>query len=142
MKGKMLYEKKFPKFDPNEITEEFSPSSETDQPHMSFEEFYKKRVEPLCAVPIKEKIEKANAFINAAIDASDIYEFDVEIVQYPNMVSVEYSFDIGVFLDELKPVLVMADNYCIFKGKKGKNIDFLIQYHTHEFVDKSKAEVV
>ena len=41
---------------------------------MSFEEFYKKRVEPLSAVPIKEKIEKANAFINDAIDASDIYE--------------------------------------------------------------------
>ena len=122
MKGITLYEKKFPKFDPNEITEEFSSSPEENQQHMSFEEFYKKRVEPLCAVPIKEKIEKANAFINAAIEASDIYEFDVEIVQHPHMVAVEYSFDMGVFLDDLKPVLVMADNYCIFQGRKGKNI--------------------
>ena len=142
MKGITLYEKKFPKFEPNEITEELSSSSEADLPLMSFEEFYKKRVEPLCAVPIKEKIEKADAFINAAIDASNMYEFDVEIVQYPNMVAVEYSFDMGVFLDELKPVLVMADNYCLFKGKKGKNIDFLIQYNTHKFVDKSKTDVL
>ena len=95
MKGITLYEKKFPKFEPNEITEELSSSSEADQPLMSFEEFYKKRVEPLSAVPIKDKIEKADAFINAAIDASNIYEFDVEIVQYPNMVAVEYSFDMG-----------------------------------------------
>lgn len=139
MKGIMLYEKKFPKFDPNEITEEFSSLQEADQPHMSFEEFYKKRVEPLCAVPIKEKLEKVNEFINAAKDASDIYEFNVEIVQHPHMVAVEYSFDMGVFLDDLKPVLVMADNYSIFKGRKGKNIDFLIEYHTHAFVDKSKV---
>ena len=142
MKGITLYEKKFPKFDPNEINAESSSSPEENQPLMSFEEFYQKRVEPLCAVPIKEKREKADAFINAAIDASNIYEFDVEIVQYPNMVAVEYSFDMGVFLDELKPVLVMADNYCLFKGKKGKNIDFLIQYNTHKFVDKSIEDKV
>ena len=42
--------------------------------------------------------------------------------------AVEYSFDMGVLLDELKSVLVMADNYCLFKGNKGKNIDFLIEY--------------
>ena len=132
MKGKMLYEKKFPKFELNEITEEFSPLPETDQLHMSFEKFYKKRVEPLCAVPIKEKIEKANAFINAAIDVSDIYEFDVEIVQYPNMVSVEYSFDIGVFFDELKPVLVMADNFLPEKSSLSSCVKIAIGKVPHQ----------
>ena len=34
MKGKMLYEKKFPKFDPNETTEELSSSQEENQPHI------------------------------------------------------------------------------------------------------------
>lgn len=54
--------------------------------------------------------------------------------------SVEYSFNMGVLLDELKPVLVMADNYCLFKGRKGKNIDFLIEYHTHKYVNKNKED--
>ena len=52
--------------------------------------------------------------------------------------AVKYSFDMGIFLDELKPVLVMADNYCIFQGRNGKTSIFLLSITLINMLTKIK----
>lgn len=73
-------------------------------------------------IPIPGREKKKKRFIQNAIQVAEIYQMDIEIVQFTGHVSATLSFDCGAAMLEFKRIMAMGDDYSFFTNIRGGTI--------------------
>lgn len=126
--SRIIYEKEYPKETPEEQT--YEPEGRRT-PDISFEEFIRQGYEKRFSIPIPHRENGAKAFISAAKKVSELYQIDVKITEYIDHISVDFYFDAGGSLCDMKEVLKLADDISFFPGVDSYDIMMSLDYYIH-----------
>ena len=131
---KTLYKKNFP-LDP--VLERIMKQKEADETN-AFHAKFSSLTEMLdyleqntVYTPLPYKIRNRERFIRAAIELSEQYEIDVEILQFKGYIRADYSLKSGTFFRKLNTLMAMGDEFNFYARNDGISIDFSITYFTH-----------
>lgn len=125
MDGRILYEQHFPRDEEDEFDTLLKDIA-----------LYGNREEVRVLVPLTERRDKVERFVQRAVDTSYYYETDVEIVQYDCRISAKYTVydehagSLGAFID----LLNLADDFNFEPGVDEKNnpvVFVTADYYTH-----------
>lgn len=131
---KTLYKKQFPT-DP--ILEEIMKQKEADEQNAfharfsSLTEMLDYMEQTTVYTPLPYKIRNQKKFIIAAIELSEQYEIDVEILQFKGYIRADFSLESGTSFRKLNALMAMGDEFSFYARNDGISIDFSITYYTH-----------
>lgn len=128
----IIYAKHYPR---NPILEEMEEKTGNFEMHLEdvqspiemLEELERKTM----YIPIPGREKKKKRFIQNAIQVAEIYQMDIEIVQFTGHVSATLSFDCGAAMLEFKRIMAMGDDYSLFTNIRGHDITMSVDYYTH-----------
>ena len=138
---KVLYSKRFPKESPLDLEKEieqlnsekkFDDGLKEGESILDFLERNRR------TVPNEERIKEKVLFIKAAIDLSETYEIDMDVVEYETRIVsnmyLQNSLYTGTIKKLISALMVMADEFDIFPPKEGEDytVQLLLTYHTHD----------
>ena len=133
-KEKVIYEKKFPKWEMPSDEELAAIQIEKDEEteHLTFEQIMEKIYKDVIYVLMPERAEEAKKFVRKAIEVSELYEMDIKIEHHLSHISATYYFDYGGGMKYLTDVIGMADDLAFF-GRKDKEYDIVmsLDFYTH-----------
>lgn len=134
MREKVIYEKKFPKWEmPSD--EEFAAieiEKDEETEHLTFEQIMERIYKDVVYVLMPGRKEKAKKFLRKAIEVSELYEMDIKIEHHFSHISATYYFNYGGAMKHLTDVIGMADDIAFF-GRKDKEYDIVmsLDFYTH-----------
>lgn len=136
----VVYERKYPKVDAEALYREMEEqaSDETGQPS-TFNEIMAKIYSNTAYVIMPQREQECEAFIEVAIEVSELYEIDCKITNHFDHVTVNYSFDCAGNMRELKRVFSLADDYSFFAGIYDRDITVCLDYYTHAVVRNGRV---
>lgn len=82
-------------------------------------------------VLLPDRYAKREAYIEAAIEVAELYDFDTKIVEHDSHISVDYSFDCGGNAVFLINIIEMSDSICFFTKIFDREITLSLDYYTH-----------
>lgn len=138
---KVLYSKRFPKESPLDLekeTEQLNSETKFDDGLKEGESILDFLERNRTTVPNEERIKEKVLFIKAAIDLSETYEIDMDIVEYDTRVVANMFLQSSLYTGTIKKLIsaliVMADEFDIFppKDKENYTVNLLLTYHTHD----------
>lgn len=138
---KVLYSKRFPKESPLDLEkeiEQLNNEKKFDDGLKEGESIIDFLEKNRTTVPNEERIKEKVLFIKAAIDLSQIYEIDMDIVEYDTRIVsnmyLQSSLYTGTIKKLISALMVMADEFDIFPPKEGEDytVQLLLTYHTHD----------
>lgn len=138
---KVLYSKRFPKESPLDLekeTEQLNSETKFDDGLKEGESILDFLERKRTTVPNEERIKEKVLFIKAAIDLSETYEIDMDIVEYDTRVVANMFLQSSLYTGTIKKLIsaliVMADEFDIFppKDKENYTVNLLLTYHTHD----------
>ena len=138
---KVLYSKRFPKESPLDLekeTEQLNSETKFDDGLKEGESILDFLERNRTTVPNEERIKEKVLFIKAAIDLSETYEIDLDIVEYDTRVVANMFLQSSLYTGTIKKLIsaliVMADEFDIFppKDKENYTVNLLLTYHTHD----------
>ena len=138
---KVLYSKRFPKESPLDLekeTEQLNSETKFDDGLKEGESILDFLERNRTTVPNEERIKEKVLFIKAAIDLSETYEIDMDIVEYDTRVVANMFLQSSLYTGTIKKLIsaliVMADEFDIFPPKEGEDytVNLLLTYHTHD----------
>ena len=138
---KVLYSKRFPKESPLDLekeTEQLNSETKFDDGLKEGESILDFLERKRTTVPNEERIKEKVLFIKAAIDLSETYEIDMDIVEYDTRVVANMFLQSSLYTGTIKKLIsaliVMADEFDIFPPKEGEDytVNLLLTYHTHD----------
>ena len=138
---KVLYSKRFPKKDFSDLDEKFeqlNKENKLDDELKDGESFLDFLTRNRTTVPNEERIKEKVLFIKAAIDLSQTYEIDMDVVEYETRIVsnmyLQSSLYTGTIKKLISALIVMADEFDIFppKDKENYTVNLLLTYHTHD----------
>lgn len=134
-RSKVIYEKTFPKEDLLELykqaEEEAAAEPDEETEHLTFDEIIKRIYKDMVYVAMPGRKEKAVAFMQKAIEISELYEMDIQIEEHLSHVCVTYSFNCGAGMKYLTDIIGEADNLAFFTHIKGYDIVLCLDFYTH-----------
>lgn len=134
IREKVIYEKKFPKWDmqSDEDSAEVEIEVDEEKEHLTFEQIMEAIYKDVIYVFLPDRVEKAKAFIRKAVEVSELYEMDIKIEQRTSHISVTYYFDFGGGMKALTDIIGMADELAFF-GRKDNAYDIVmsLDFYTH-----------
>lgn len=80
-------------------------------------------------------------FIQAAIEVSELYEWDTKIKRHVDHISVDYSFNCCGGMRDTNRVFGMVDQFSFFKDIFGWDITVSIDFYTHAVVRNGRVVV-
>ena len=138
---KVLYRKRFPKESPLDLekeTEQLNSETKFDDGLKEGESILDFLERNRTTVPNEERIKEKVLFIKGAIDLSETYEIDMDIVEYDTRVVANMFLQSSLYTGTIKKLIsaliVMADEFDIFppKDKENYTVNLLLTYHTHD----------
>ena len=138
---KVLYSKRFPKESPLDLEkeiEQLNNEKKFDDGLKEGESIIDFLEKNRTTVPNEERIKEKVLFIKAAIDLSETYEIDMDIVEYDTRVVANMFLQSSLYTGTIKKLIsaliVMADEFDIFPPKEGEDytVNLLLTYHTHD----------
>ena len=138
---KVLYSKRFPKeipLDLEKAIEQLNNKKKFDDGLKEGESILDFLERKRTTVPNEERIKEKVLFIKAAIDLSETYEIDMDIVEYDTRVVANMFLQSSLYTGTIKKLIsaliVMADEFDIFppKDKENYTVNLLLTYHTHD----------
>ena len=138
---KVLYSKRFPKESPIDLekeAEQLNSENNYDDGLKEGESILDFLERNRTTVPNEERIKEKVLFIKAAIDLSETYEIDMDIVEYDTRVVANMFLQSSLYTGTIKKLIsaliVMADEFDIFppKDKENYTVNLLLTYHTHD----------
>ena len=138
---KVLYSKRFPKESPLDLEkeiEQLNNEKKFDDGLKEGESIIDFLEKNRTTVPNEERIKEKVLFIKAAIDLSQIYEIDMDIVEYDTRIVsnmyLQSSLYTGTIKKLISALIVMADEFDIFppKDKENYTVNLLLTNHTHD----------
>ncbi len=139
MSEKVIYEKRYPKFDPEKELAALAPLffDDTTKAELNYEQFMEKLFGNAVLVPIPGRRESKDLFIRKAIELSQLFEIDIEIVSQPECIHADYSFETFVCLRGLGELFAMADEFSFFQNADGPALTLSLRYYTHRIEKKT-----
>lgn len=133
MNSEIIYEKKFPREDDLELLEYLKSHKDKPipPPPITFDEFYSSIFESITLAPLPERQKSINAFIQAAVDVSEMYEVDITIKRYDSHINAIFTFEWGYYFSNLSTLFSMADRYCFFRNENLDEFIISLDYYTH-----------
>ena len=138
---KVLYSKRFPKESPLDLEkeiEQLNNEKKFDDGLKEGESIIDFLEKNRTTVPNEERIKEKVLFIKAAIDLSQTYEIDMDVVEYDTRIVsnmyLQSSLYAGTIKKLISALMVMADEFDIFPPKEGEDytVQLLLTYHTHD----------
>lgn len=131
--AKVIYEKRFPKKDVDELFESLEASAELQDELMppSFQDMMNKLNRNTVYVLMPEREASAQQFLRTAIDVSSTYQLDIKVEEHRSHITVYYYFNSSGCMGFLRRVLEYADDLAFFTNIKGYDIVMAIDYYTH-----------
>lgn len=130
--GKVIYEKNYPREDPEEEMEKIKSEALSDSDVVPpFEEFLKEMYENRVYVLMPERTRTTKCFIQAALEISELYEMDTKITEHFDHISVDYSFAAAGGMRYLREVVKYADEISFFVNSKNYEITISLDFYTH-----------
>ena len=131
---KVIYEKKFPKWEmpSDEELAKIKTEKREDIEHLTHEQIMERIYKDVIYVLMPERAEKAKEFVCKAIEVSELYEMDIKIEYHLSHISATYYFNYGGGMKDLTDVIGMADDIAFF-GRKDKAYDIVmtLDFYTH-----------
>ena len=125
---KVIYEKKYPKEDLDDL--EGLPEA-CGEPEVPFEEFLKQMCEDFVYVLIPSRQKAARAFIRLAREISELYQLDIKITQRTSHISVDFYFNSAARMKYMKEIVAAADDVAFFANIFGYEINLCLDFYTH-----------
>lgn len=135
--GKIIYSKRFPQMDPEQLCREAAEDAGDGTAPPPFEEFLREVRENSVYVPRPDKLQNRQRFIDLAKQLSLDYEIDMDIKEHDHFISVNLHLYCGAYTgtckDMLSGLLDLCDRICFFKLKT-EPCDFTLSldYMTHD----------
>lgn len=131
--AKVIYEKRFPKKDVDELFESLEASAELQDELMppSFQDMMNELNRNTVYVLMPEREASAQQFLRTAIDVSSTYQLDIKVKEHRSHITVYYYFNSSGCMGFLRRVLEYADDLAFFTNIKGYDIVMAIDYYTH-----------
>lgn len=135
--GKLIFSKRFPRLDADEMRAQAAEDPLESAPPPSFDKFLREVRENSVYVPIPDKIARRQRFIDLAKQLCLDYEIDTEIKEYGHFISVNLHLYCGAYTGTLKRMLSelvsMCDRVCSFRPKTGPyDLTLSLDYYTHD----------
>lgn len=136
MSGVTIYKREYPRVDAVEELRRINEETLEEMPrkYPTFDEFYRKMEEATAYILIPERVESAVEFVKTAIEVSELYDLDTEIVRHDYFISVTYSFDSCGGMRDIRRVFGMADEFSFFGNINGWEFTICMDYYTHAVV--------
>lgn len=129
MPQEIIYEKKYPREElPAPAPQEPEYSEEAEK---ALEEFWKRMELPLEIVPMPQREQDSQLFIQAAREVAELYELDVKIIRYSECITADFSFDCGGCMKQFKQVFSLADDFHFYTGINNRELTIRMDYYTH-----------
>ena len=138
---KVLYSKRFPKkisLDLEKEIEQLNSEKKFDDGLKEGENILDFLERSQTTVPNEERMKEKGLFIKAALDLSQTYEIDMDIVEYDTRIVANMFLQSSLYTGTIKKLIsalmVMADEFDIFPPKEGEDytVQLLLTYHTHD----------
>lgn len=137
MKRKVIYQKTYPDIDLDELEALAGAEylfGDNDDSAPSFDEFMKRVYQDTVYWLLPERVKTAKEFINRAIELSEMYEIDAEIIEHDTNITVDYFFDGCACMGFLKELIQYADDIAFFINSRGREIQLSMEYYTHAII--------
>ena len=135
MLAKLLYTKRFlkePIWEDPVQQQKAGATNDSQPPPHSLSEMIAALEEKTTYTPLPNRIKNREKFIQAAIELSEVYELDVDIVQQKGAVCATYLLDYVAAFRNINPLMTMGDEFFFSAHKNGLKISFSVTYYTHQ----------
>lgn len=129
--GKVIYEKRYPKEDWNDLEREATAQFSGEVKNLTMDDIIERMTSGIELVELPQRKKTVKAFVNAAVQTAEIYEIDIKITEFDSHVTVDYYFDCCGCMGFLREVLVYADDISFFRNVNGFELMLSIDHYTH-----------
>lgn len=131
-RSKTIYEKKFPKEEiPILEMPDIEVPADTETEHLTFDEIIERVYKDMVYVVMPGRKEKAIAFLQKAVEVSELYRIDIKIEEHFSHVCVTYYFNCGAGLKHMTDIIGAADDLAFFTHIMGYDIVMCLDFYTH-----------
>jgi len=126
---KLIYSKRYPKPDREEMNKELERAKK-EGPSLRDREFIDSLFDRITYKEIPGRKEKSKVFVAAAIKVAEDGEYDIEIYEAEDKITVEFSFDLSRPLNDLKNHIIAADEIDALADKGGREVKLALYFFT------------
>lgn len=140
MSGKVIYQKEYPRLSYEEwdhLGDDVGQLKEYRYPGGS-SALCKKIIENCVRVLMPERLENLDYFISVTKEIADLYEMDVLITEYDEIITVRLKLDIDGSFPALKRLILLTDDISFDCREKERQIIILLTYYTHAIYRSGK----
>lgn len=146
MNREIIYQRKYPKINYSALLDEenHAKKAETDTATAdidipSFDEILERIKKSTSYVLLPDRIEESQQFIEEAIYVSELYRMDLMLVRHTSHIVAELSFDCGINLTEIQPLLALSDECSFFTNIGDHELTITLEYFTHAVVRNGRV---
>lgn len=139
--GEIIYEKTYPK---EGFEDMLRPQDESDNgagaEHRmpATEQFFRQLEANYTCVLLPASQKPAAAFVQTAIEVSELYQLDIKITRHIGHISVNYYFASAAGMRYLLEAVRLADNISFFTDINGYELVLSLDYYTHAVFYKGR----